>query len=61
MIYPEERSGGFARPVIAILFAMAGILVALVAIGDHDDRRGGRVWIPAHQEVTGRDESHGPL
>jgi len=34
-------------PVIAILLAMARILSALLfAIGDHDDRRGGRVWIP---------------
>jgi len=49
-------------PVIAILLAMARILSALLfAIGDHDDRRGGRVWIRVQQVLTGRDEAHHDL
>ena len=47
-----ERSSGFAVPVIAILFAMAGIIAALVAIADSDDRRGGQ------RDVNARDDSY---
>lgn len=60
MIDPEERSGGVTMPVMAILSAMAGIIVALVIIGDHDDRRGGRVWAPMQGDMALSDESHRP-
>ncbi|MBB3660407.1 hypothetical protein FHX15_005676 [Rhizobium sp. BK650] len=52
MIDPKERSGGFAVPGIAILLAMAGGVVALVALGGQDNPHGGgRVWVPVPQDV----------
>ncbi|MBB4238157.1 hypothetical protein [Rhizobium esperanzae] len=54
MIYSEEKSGGLAVPVIAILLAIAGILAALVATaGQHSSA--GRVWLPpAQQQGSGK-------
>ncbi|MGO4483317.1 hypothetical protein [Rhizobium pisi] len=49
MIYFEEKSGGLAVPLIAILLAIAGILAALVATGGRHDGAAGRVWVPQAQ------------
>ncbi|MDK4733979.1 hypothetical protein [Rhizobium sp. CNPSo 3490] len=49
MIYPEEKSAGFAVPLIAILLAIVGILAVLVATGGHSSAAA-RVWVPQAQE-----------
>ncbi|MCV9967461.1 hypothetical protein OIU34_37150 [Pararhizobium sp. BT-229] len=45
MIHSEEKSGGSALPIFAVLLAMAGIVAALIAVGDRPDSQGGRVWV----------------
>ncbi|WP_204328795.1 hypothetical protein [Rhizobium leguminosarum] len=55
MIYSEEKSGGLALPLIAILLAIAGILAVLVATGGRHSNTAGRVWVPqAHQQGAGQ-------
>ena len=55
MIYSEEKSGGRAVPLIAILLAIAGILAVLFATGRRHSSAAGRVWIPqAQQQGSGR-------
>jgi hypothetical protein len=49
MIYSEEKSGGLAVPLIAIVVAMAGILVTLAALGGHHHQPG-RIWVPQVHE-----------
>lgn len=54
MIYSEEKSAGLAMPLIAILFAIAGILAALVATGGQSSASA-RVWVPqVHQQGPGK-------
>ncbi|AJC78972.1 MULTISPECIES: hypothetical protein [Rhizobium] len=48
-VYSEEKSTGFAVPLIAILLAIAGILAVLVATGG-DSSAGARVWVPQAQQ-----------
>lgn len=50
MIYSEEKSGGLALPLIAILLAIAAILAALVATGSDHSSTTGRVWVPQVQQ-----------
>ncbi|WP_427149900.1 hypothetical protein, partial [Rhizobium leguminosarum] len=50
MIYSEEKSGGLAVPLIAILLAIAGILAVLVATGGRHSSAAGRVWVPQVQQ-----------
>ncbi|MCV9966821.1 hypothetical protein OIU34_33755 [Pararhizobium sp. BT-229] len=45
MNYSDEKSSGRAVPIAAVLLAMTGILAALVAIGDPQDRQSSRVWV----------------
>ncbi|MBB2687860.1 UNVERIFIED_ORG: hypothetical protein GGD48_004979 [Rhizobium etli] len=45
MIYSDEKSGGLALPLIAILLAIAGILAVLVATGGRHGSAA-RVWVP---------------
>ncbi|MFF0924333.1 hypothetical protein ACFYE8_32480 [Rhizobium leguminosarum] len=54
MIYSEEKSGGMAFPLIAILLAIAGILAMLVATCGRHDSPAGRVWVPQAQQQGGR-------
>jgi len=44
-------------PVIAIMFAMAGILAALLVIRDHDDHRG-HPPLAAWESTPGRRDGH---
>ncbi|MBA5806199.1 hypothetical protein [Rhizobium changzhiense] len=55
MIYSEEKSGGLAVPLIAILLAIAGILAVLVVTGGRHNSAAGRVWVPqAQQQGSGQ-------
>jgi hypothetical protein len=55
MIYSEEKSGGLAFPLIAILLAIVGILAVLVATGGRQSSAAGRVWVPrAQQQGSGQ-------
>jgi len=55
MIYSEEKSGGLAVPLIAIMLAIAGILAVLVAPGGRESAAVGRVWVPqAQQQGSGQ-------
>ena len=59
MVYPKERSSGFAMPVIAILFAMAGLIAAIVISEDRNNRRGAKVWVPLQRDVNVSDDGYG--
>ncbi|MBB4215769.1 MULTISPECIES: hypothetical protein [unclassified Rhizobium] len=55
MIYSEEKSGGLAVPLIAIMLAIAGILAVLVATGGRESAVVSRVWVPqAQQQGSGQ-------
>ncbi|WP_164902947.1 hypothetical protein [Rhizobium leguminosarum] len=49
MIYSQEKAGGLAFPLIAILLAIAAILAMLVATGGRHSSAAGRVWVPQAQ------------
>ncbi|MGR9220961.1 hypothetical protein ACU8OK_25555 (plasmid) [Rhizobium leguminosarum] len=62
MIYSEEKSGGLAFPLIAILLAIAGILAVLVTTGGRHSSAAGRVWVPqAQQQGSGQWKPSHPL
>ncbi|MDR9762826.1 hypothetical protein RJJ37_24900 [Rhizobium redzepovicii] len=55
MIYSDEKSGGLAFPLIAILLAIAGILAVLVATGGRHGSAAARVSVPeAEQQGPGQ-------
>ncbi|WSH66883.1 hypothetical protein U8Q05_10865 [Rhizobium ruizarguesonis] len=55
MIHSEEKSGGLALPLIAILLAIAGILAVLFATGGRHNSVAGRIWVPlAQQQGSGQ-------
>jgi hypothetical protein len=44
--------------VIAILFAMAGLITALVVLDDRDDHHAARIWGPLQRDVNVSDNSY---
>ncbi|ANL89158.1 hypothetical protein [Rhizobium phaseoli] len=55
MIYSDEKSGGRAFSLIAILLVIFGILAVLVATGGRHGSAAARVWVPqAEQQGLGQ-------
>ena len=53
MIHSEEKPGGRALLIIAILLLMAAMLGALLGMADAQGRQTARVWVPEQQAAGG--------
>jgi hypothetical protein len=54
MIYGEPKSASAVLPIVAILMAMAGCILVLLAIVDRGDEKQGRVFVPVGQQEFGK-------